>query len=459
MNRLTLAGIVAMVLASIASAWFAFQNRGSSKPFVVLVIPILAAVATYLWYFYSADPDVARARFTSSMYFGPASYRPVSLPPKYWPFVNDVISWAPQRFPDLTSHDQEALTTHHGVQFAMATWIMATFPSDWQQPVRMIETPSGALREPDQEAPVSHHDVEETRAKETRVIGERWRSALSGNALLPAYGNLNMASALPPDTDIRVVPVLATPGTRMQSEGLLELQNKFCKVSIRTRYLSGTLGLGRLQPLLGLSDAAADSRYSTESVLVDVQTECCRFRKDHPGMPAYRAWAFEILNGLQARFSDEEILKKMEKRFAEHELVAARNVRLSTAESAILDLEKRRAHFVQTGNATELKALLAPDFAAVAANGGSTLNRDEYTLAAAAPNAQTRPDYVSELLQIDEGTVDYWAYAKMARSPVKHKVSYKRTREGWVVTRQVPWPLEEPTIRFRTPLPSESPHQ
>ena len=82
MNRLTLAGIVVMVMASFASAWLAFQNRGSTKPFVALVLPILAAVATYLWYFFSADPDIARARFTSSMYFGPSSYRPVSLPPK-----------------------------------------------------------------------------------------------------------------------------------------------------------------------------------------------------------------------------------------------------------------------------------------------------------------------------------------------------------------------------------------
>ena len=175
-------------------------------------------------------------------------------------------------------------------------------------------------------------------------------------------------------------------------------------------------------------------------------------------MPAHRAWALEILNGVQDRFSDEEVLKKMQKQFAQHELNAERNLRLSAVETAILDLERRRARCIQTGNATELKAMLAPEFVAVAAN-SSNLTREEYINAAAAPNAHERPDYPSEVLRIDEGTQSYVAFAKMARAAVKYMVKYEHRRDGWVIMKQVPWPYDEPFVRFRTSLPSEFPRQ
>ena len=175
-------------------------------------------------------------------------------------------------------------------------------------------------------------------------------------------------------------------------------------------------------------------------------------------MRAHKDWGLGILRGLTARFSDEEVLKRMHDESVHNELVAQKRARLSTVEAAIVELETKRARFVQSGNAVDAKRLLASDFVAVV-EGGLALTRDEYVKEVATGSQGKRPDYVAEVIRVGEGTEGYWAFGRMAYSTTKHKLKYKVANGTLMVKHQVPWPHEEFFVPFRTPLSTESPQQ
>ncbi len=122
--------------------------------------------------------------------------------------------------------------------------------------------------------------------------------------------------ALPPGTDLQVVPPHAEPGSG--EVGTVRLKNRFCVITIDTSRSMSMVGLGQYKDLLGATFDQSQRGYKNFLYITRINVSFAWHLGGHPDMAVHRAWANGIVDELAHAFDEETIWKRTTDGFMLH---------------------------------------------------------------------------------------------------------------------------------------------
>jgi hypothetical protein len=90
----------------------------------------------------------------------------------------------------------------------------------------------------------------------------------------------------------------------------IKLRNRFCTITIDTRFGMSTVGAGSYRMLFGMSQEKAQEVMKTDQYVVQISATFERLLAGNPEMPDYKKWVTDIADGLETQFSDQVVWSK-----------------------------------------------------------------------------------------------------------------------------------------------------
>jgi hypothetical protein len=301
-----LAFIVATVLYGAAMV-LAYLNRGSEKVITTLFLGLTALIGSILAVsLFSSEPAIHKA-FSVPIIIHADTRLPLEglpypvLPMDFAIQAREQLTAHPELLPDTKTDTFAQSVYHHALQRAMIYWLESKYPATWQ--VDIFPMTLGEM---------SGYSAQSKQVPSRLYLSAELKALMSANKFADVDGAFGHSGkfglALPEGTELTIA---APHHDVAQGEiSSIKLRNRFCTITIEVRGGMSMVGAGSYRMLLGMSQEQAQQAVKSNQYIVVTSATFSRFLAGNPEMPNYKKWATDIVEGLEAQFSDQVVWSK-----------------------------------------------------------------------------------------------------------------------------------------------------
>ncbi|MGB6248856.1 MAG: hypothetical protein WBF54_07070 [Terriglobales bacterium] len=286
---------------------FAFFNRDSEKIITTLFLGVAALsgaiVAVSL---FGAERPIRKAFSVPIMIHADTRLPVEGLPYPVLPWlisirVREKLTAQPELLPDAKTDSFAQSTYHHVLQRAMILWLESQYPKTWQ--VDIVPMTLGEQ---------SGYSFQSKQVPSRIYLPDELKAMMAGNQFAdiegPFAGGANLGLAVPKGTKLTFTPLHHDAAQGEISN--ITLHNRFCTITIDTRFGMSGVGAGSYRMLFGMSQEQAQQAFKFDEYSVIISVTYNPFLAGNPEMPKYKTWATGIADGLEAQFSDQIVWPK-----------------------------------------------------------------------------------------------------------------------------------------------------
>jgi hypothetical protein len=308
------ASVILLISALLTAAAFylVWMNRASEK-IMTAIIPVAVAglAGVIIAVFVFGGEPATTIVFPASFQYRLQGKMPANLP---WILTSrrftqsqfapsQLFAVRPELFTSAADQTGQSLY-HHFLQRAIIDWMGITYRTTWQVEVLQFDLPIGREGR--------FQPIEGSSEKSKQLSTEQVETLLEGNWFAHIHSGIPTRIALPPGTELTVIPPRTAAG--LSETGEILLKNRFCSIAIKTQNSSYFGGVGSYKQLAGLSDDEA-LKFGTANYIVRITTQFDWLRSNHPKMALYRTWASQLAEGLRGQFDEQVIWSKTKEDF------------------------------------------------------------------------------------------------------------------------------------------------